>query len=285
MPGVSERAYERSHCRRWNRLSWATPYRETVRGRVHVKSGVRPRSIAKVPLGCMAIPGDALDARSYQDQVAAGSTFVHLVGVSHPAPWKAAEFETIDLASLKQSIAAAKRAAAGRFVFVSVAHPAPVMKAYIEVRMQCEQIVRRSGLNATILRPWYILGPGHRWPYVLIPLYKALEAIPATRESAVRLGAGDAPANGKRAGFGSRVECPRSPRRRHGGDSGYGFGGCKVACHAGITAIQNSSLAYQRAKVDSGRSRLRTRSWPMPWWKAQERRKPCPAGRRKRRLR
>jgi uncharacterized protein YbjT (DUF2867 family) len=113
---------------------------------------------------------------------------VHLVGVSHPAQWKAAEFRSIDLVSLEQSIAAAKRAAAAHFVFVSVAHPAPVMKAYIEVRIRCEQIVRQSGLNATILRPWYILGPGHRWPYILIPLYKALKAIPITREGAVRLG-------------------------------------------------------------------------------------------------
>lgn len=153
-----------------------------------VKSVARPQSVAKVPSGCAAITGDVLDARTYQDHVPAGATFVHLVGVSHPAPWKAEEFRTIDLVSVEQSIAAAKRAAAGHFVFVSVAHPAPVMKAYIEVRMQCEQIVRQSGLNATILRPWYILGPGHRWPYVLIPLYKALEAIPATREGAVRLG-------------------------------------------------------------------------------------------------
>jgi uncharacterized protein YbjT (DUF2867 family) len=153
-----------------------------------VKAVARPRSVAKVPSGCAVITGDVLDSRTYQDHVPKGSTFVHLVGVSHPAPWKAAEFESIDLVSLKQSIAAAKRAALGHFVFVSVAHPAPVMKAFIEVRMQCEQIVRQSGLNATILRPWYILGPGHRWPYVLIPVYKALEAIPATRESAVRLG-------------------------------------------------------------------------------------------------
>jgi uncharacterized protein YbjT (DUF2867 family) len=36
------------------------------------------------------------------------------------------------------------------------------MKAYIEVHAECEALVRQSGMNATILRPWYILGPGHR---------------------------------------------------------------------------------------------------------------------------
>ena len=48
--------------------------------------------------------------------------------------------------------------------------------------------MRASGLNATVLRPWYVLGPGHRWPLVLKPLYRAAELIPFMRESAQRLG-------------------------------------------------------------------------------------------------
>jgi uncharacterized protein YbjT (DUF2867 family) len=153
-----------------------------------VQSVARPQSVTKVPHGCGVIVGNVLDSRTYQDQVPAGSTFVHLVGVAHPAPWKADEFRSIDLVSLEQSVAAAKQRSAGHFIFVSVAHPAPVMKAFIEVRVQCEEVLHASGLCVTILRPWYILGPGHYWPYVLIPAYKALEAIPATRKGAVRLG-------------------------------------------------------------------------------------------------
>jgi len=56
-----------------------------------------------------------------------------------------------------------------------------MMKAYIEVRTQCEAMIRQSGMDATILRPWYVLGPGHRWPYFLIPIYKLMELLPATR--------------------------------------------------------------------------------------------------------
>jgi hypothetical protein len=33
-----------------------------------------------------------------------------------------------------------------------------------------------------------VIGPGHRWPIVLAPLYALLERIPATRASALRLG-------------------------------------------------------------------------------------------------
>src|SRR4029079_19770646 len=69
-----------------------------------------------------------------------------------------------------------------------VAHPAPIMKAYIEVRVEGEELIKKSGLNASILRPWYVLGPGHRWAYALKPAYAVLERIPSTRESALRLG-------------------------------------------------------------------------------------------------
>ena len=43
-------------------------------------------------------------------------------------------------------------------------------------------------MNATVLRPWYVLGPGHRWPLALVPFYKLAEHIPATAEGARRLG-------------------------------------------------------------------------------------------------
>ena len=73
-------------------------------------------------------------------------------------------------------------------VYVSVAHPAPIMRDYIAARTEAEDAIRRSGLNATILRPWYVLGPGRRWPLALKPVYWMMEALPATRESARRLG-------------------------------------------------------------------------------------------------
>jgi uncharacterized protein YbjT (DUF2867 family) len=74
------------------------------------------------------------------------------------------------------------------FVYLSVAHPAPMMHAYIAVRSQCEAAIESAGINATILRPWYVLGPGHRWPYLLVPIYKLAELLPPTRDGALRLG-------------------------------------------------------------------------------------------------
>jgi len=153
-----------------------------------VKAVVRPQSIAKVPPNCRPIPADVLDAATYQGSIAPGSTFVHLVGVPHPAPWKHKAFRSIDLVSLEQSVRAARHAGVSHFIYMSVAHPAPVMKAYVQVRVECEQIIRDSTMPATILRPWYVLGPGHRWPVILLPAYKLCESISATRPAAIRLG-------------------------------------------------------------------------------------------------
>ena len=158
-------------------------------GRGHtVRALVRPGSQAKLPSGCEPVSGDALDEASFAEWVRAGETFVQLVGVAHPGPSKAPLFRTIDLASARASIGAAKKAGAAHFVYVSVAQPAPVMKAYVAARAEAEEALRASGLTATVLRPWYVLGPGHRWPYLLMPLFGLLKRLPATRDTARRLG-------------------------------------------------------------------------------------------------
>ena len=62
------------------------------------------------------------------------------------------------------------------------------MREYIAVRQQGEALIQANGITATILRPWYVLGPGHRWPYALLPVYAILRRLPATRQGAERLG-------------------------------------------------------------------------------------------------
>jgi uncharacterized protein YbjT (DUF2867 family) len=153
-----------------------------------VRALVRRGSENKVPAGCKPVPGNALDGTTYAHQISPADTSVQLVGVAHPSPAKAAEFRRVDLPAGMGAIAAAKAAGIRHFVYLSVAHPAPMMQAYIAVRSECEAAIETAGLNATILRPWYVLGPGHRWPYLLLPVYKLAELLPPTREGAQRLG-------------------------------------------------------------------------------------------------
>ena len=148
----------------------------------------RSSSAGRIPAGASAVIGDALDANSFRDAIGPSDTLVHLVGTPHPSPAKAAEFQHVDLPSIHASVAAATSGGASHLVYVSVAHPAPMMKAYIEVRSAGEAAIAKVGLTATVLRPWYVLGPGHWWPVVLVPMYALAECLPATRAGAQRLG-------------------------------------------------------------------------------------------------
>jgi uncharacterized protein YbjT (DUF2867 family) len=180
------------------------------RGHV-VRALVRPMSIAKLAADAKPVVGDALDADTFALQLAPSDTLIHLVGVPHPSPSKAAQFRAIDLVSIRETVRAIAGSSIRHVLYLSVAHPAPAMKDYIAVREEGERLLRESGIASTFIRPWYVLGPGHWWPCVLLPAYWIWGAFPAHRDTARRLypvklanvvraiaGAVDAPPNGVR---------------------------------------------------------------------------------------
>jgi uncharacterized protein YbjT (DUF2867 family) len=159
----------------------------TARGH-RVRVLARRQSVDHVPAGALAVVGDALDSHSLLAALRRSDTLVQLVGTPHPGPSKAAEFLRVDLASAKAAAMAAQTAGVAHFVYVSVAQPAPVMAAYVAARAAGEKAIADAGLTATVLRPWYVIGPGHRWPLLLAPFYALAERIPAWRDGARRLG-------------------------------------------------------------------------------------------------
>jgi uncharacterized protein YbjT (DUF2867 family) len=148
----------------------------------------RQASAQRVPEGAEVVIGDVLSADSVKAALRFGDTVVHLVGTPSPGPGKGAEFQRVDLGSIRATVAAAKGAGVLHLVYVSVAQPAPVMQDYVAARVAGEQAIAEAGLRATVLRPWYVLGPGHRWPILLTPLYALAGLIPGLREGARRTG-------------------------------------------------------------------------------------------------
>ena len=162
---------------------------ETLVRRGHrVRALTRTESVGRVPPGAEATIGNALSAESVAGALRPGDTLVHLVGTPHPSPAKAPEFERVDLVSIQASVVAARERGVDHLIYVSVAQPAPTMHAYVEVRARGEALIAAAGLRATVLRPWYVLGPGHWWPVLLIPMYAIAELIPTARSGARRLG-------------------------------------------------------------------------------------------------
>jgi uncharacterized protein YbjT (DUF2867 family) len=153
-----------------------------------VRALARATSLARLPAGCTPVVGDVLDPGAWRRALADARTLVHLVGVRRPAPWMRRQFQAVDLASVRAMLEAVRGSAIEHVVYLSVAQPAPVMHAYVAARREAEILIRASGYATTIVRPWYVLGPGRRWPHLLQPLYALAEALPATRDTARRIG-------------------------------------------------------------------------------------------------
>lgn len=148
----------------------------------------RSAASSRLATGVTPVLGDPLDASTYAYALRAEHVVVHLVGTPKPAPWKGKSFRRVDLGSVTQLVRATITSPVSHVVYVSVAHPAPAMHAYIAARISAEAALVARNLPRTILRPWYVLGPGHRWPVVLAPMYWAAEQIPSLRDGAHRLG-------------------------------------------------------------------------------------------------
>jgi hypothetical protein len=144
----------------------------------------RPGSQSKLPSGCTPVLGNALDGDSYAQHLAACDTFIQLVGVAHPSPAKAREFVEIDQKSaMEDSGGRASRHRAFRVCErgASRTHDALLYRGPHGLRKPAT--VERPERHHT---PPLVCagGPGHRWPYVLIPFYWLAERIPSKRDAA-----------------------------------------------------------------------------------------------------
>ncbi|MDB5105208.1 MAG: uncharacterized protein JWP91_2897 [Fibrobacteres bacterium] len=148
----------------------------------------RPGSEAKLPPGARIVAGNALDPESLRESLSDCETWIQLIGTPRPAPWKGRRFRAVDYRAVSASVEALDGSRIRHYVYLSVAQPAPVMRSYVQVRQEAETLLRQKDVPVTFLRPWYVVGPGHWWPLAIVPLYKTLESLPATRESALRLG-------------------------------------------------------------------------------------------------
>jgi uncharacterized protein YbjT (DUF2867 family) len=153
-----------------------------------VTAFIRRGSEGKLPPGCTVLVGDPLQKGSFANRVKPADTFVHLVGIAHPSPFKPNEFRDVDLASIRIAAKVAQEEGLQHFVYLSVASPLPVMQDYVNARLEGEALLKASGMNATFVKPFYVLGPGRRWPMFLLPVFWVLERFPPTRQAARRVG-------------------------------------------------------------------------------------------------
>jgi uncharacterized protein YbjT (DUF2867 family) len=169
-------------------IAGATGYMGTRLTRKLLKKGhavtalVRKGSEKKVPPGAAIITADPFNPDTFAGKILPDAVFVQLLGVSHPSPKKKEQFKAIDLKSVTASVLAARASKPAHFIYVSVAmEPSSIMHEYQEIRRKGEELCLQARLPCTFIRPWYVLGPGHYWPVLLLPLYWVAELIPSLR--------------------------------------------------------------------------------------------------------
>jgi nucleoside-diphosphate-sugar epimerase len=94
------------------------------------------------PLRATTVVANPLVRGSYTSAIAPADTFIHLIGTPHPSPAKAKQFREVDLVSVGVAIEAAAQANVRHFIYLSVAQPAPMMKAFLAVRAEGESMIR-----------------------------------------------------------------------------------------------------------------------------------------------
>ncbi len=159
--------------------------KQLLRHNYRVIALTRKGSEHKAPPGSEIVVGNPFDALTFLQYIPAGCVYVQLLGVAHPSPKKAKQFRDIDLRSVKTSAGAAALAGVSHFIYLSVAMaPSKIMDAYQQIRKEGEEYCLNNKLNCTFVRPWYVLGPGHWWPVLLLPFYGLAELIPSWRKQA-----------------------------------------------------------------------------------------------------
>jgi uncharacterized protein YbjT (DUF2867 family) len=157
--------------------------RALIDRRHSVTALARRESAVRLPPGCRIVIGDALDRRTRT-----GNRWLRYVRATRGrAASESCEGGAVPHDRSGVGTRIDRRGVSREFVYVSVAQPAPIMKAYQATRAEAESALRATRMPATILRPWYVLGPGHRWPYLIVPVYWVLEILPPTRAAARRL--------------------------------------------------------------------------------------------------
>lgn len=138
------------------------------------------RRSGSLPEGARPVAGDLLQPQAYAAHLAEADGILHLAALTHSGDPEA--YFSINVEGTRRLVAAASgQGFAGRFVFMSTRAVGAACGAYGESKALAEDVVRRSGLSWTILRPGEVYGAGRgeaidklirmvrRGPVVLLP--------------------------------------------------------------------------------------------------------------------
>lgn len=132
--------------------------------RLLVRVGSEERIPEDVRRACRVTPGDVTIREFVENAAQSTQAIVHLAGIIREYPEQGVTFEKVHVEGTKNVVHAAKIWGIPRLVHVSaLGATAGGPGNYFDSKGRAEEIVRRSGLSWTILRPSGIFGPGDQF--------------------------------------------------------------------------------------------------------------------------
>lgn len=129
--------------------------------------------------GCEEVEGDVTWLETFADKLQGCDAVINLVGIIREFPGRGVTFEKLHINATANMLAAAKRHNVRRFIQMSAigSRPGAVAK-YHQSKYAAEELVRSSGLDATIFRPSLIHGAGDAFISMLADQVRSLPLVP-----------------------------------------------------------------------------------------------------------
>jgi len=110
--------------------------------------------------GIHQVEGDVTGLESFEQAVNGCDAVINLVGIIREFPSRGITFDRLHVQATANVLAATRKAGIRRYLQMSALGTRPdAMSRYHQTKFSAEELVRSSGLDATILRPSLIYGP------------------------------------------------------------------------------------------------------------------------------
>lgn len=117
---------------------------------------VRPKSKAEAPANAVVVDLD--DTAALAKAMNGCTTVFQLIGTMRKRFGSGDTYETSDIGTTRQLVAAAKKAGIDHVVLLSSVGAGRPTGAYLKAKARAEEIVRESGIPYTVFRPSVLMG-------------------------------------------------------------------------------------------------------------------------------
>ena len=138
--------------------------------------------------GIDQIEGDVTNLESFQQAASGCDAVINLVGIIREFPARGITFERLHVRATANMLAATRTAGIRRYLQMSALGTRPdAVSRYHQTKFRAEELVRSSGLDASILRPSLIYGPGDSFINMLAGQLRLIPVMPVIGSGRYRL--------------------------------------------------------------------------------------------------